>query len=230
VKDLSTRNVITRCNSSGPLYTIRLPSHPAPSPMYAPSALVASTSTWHRCLGHPGVDVMSKLSHDSSVISSKRSHNLCHTCQVGRHICIPFVSSNSYVDNIFVLLHYDIWTSPVVSVSGYKYYLVILDDYSHFVWTFDTFFTLSKKSLMFPHKLAAPSKSSSAIITVSSITPPLAHSSPPKGFFYGCLVHTLYNTPCYGSPNHSLNTFIRILIMHQVGWLIKSKSNGRFFI
>jgi hypothetical protein len=41
VKDLSTRNVITRCNSSRPLYTKCLPSHPAPSsPTSAPSALL----------------------------------------------------------------------------------------------------------------------------------------------------------------------------------------------
>jgi hypothetical protein len=30
VKDLSTRNVITRCDSLGPLYTMRLPSHSTP--------------------------------------------------------------------------------------------------------------------------------------------------------------------------------------------------------
>ncbi|KAK1686527.1 hypothetical protein QYE76_047375 [Lolium multiflorum] len=30
----------------------------------------------------------------------------------------------------------DVWTSPVPSNSGYNYYLVVLDDYSHFVWTF----------------------------------------------------------------------------------------------
>jgi hypothetical protein len=66
VKDLSTRNVITRCNSLRPLYMMCLPSHPAPlSPTSAPSALVASASTWHRRLDHPGVNVMSKLSHDS---------------------------------------------------------------------------------------------------------------------------------------------------------------------
>jgi hypothetical protein len=40
VKDLSTQNMITKCNSSGPLYTMCLPSHPAPSSlMFAPSAL-----------------------------------------------------------------------------------------------------------------------------------------------------------------------------------------------
>jgi HJR/Mrr/RecB family endonuclease len=55
------------------------------------------------------------------------------------------------VDNNFDLMHCDMSTSPVVSVSGYKYYLVILDVHSHFVWTFhlriksETFFTLSKK-------------------------------------------------------------------------------------
>jgi hypothetical protein len=41
VKDLSMRNVVTMCNSLGALYTMRLPSHPAPSsPRSARSALV----------------------------------------------------------------------------------------------------------------------------------------------------------------------------------------------
>jgi hypothetical protein len=33
-------------------------------------------------------------------------------------------------------VHCDLWTSPITSVSGFKYYLVILDDCSHFLWTF----------------------------------------------------------------------------------------------
>jgi hypothetical protein len=152
VKDLSTRNMITRCNSSGPLYTMRLPSHPAhSSPASTPSALVASASTWHRRLDHPGVDVLSKLCHDSSVICSSHTHDLYHACQLGRHIHLPFVSSNTRVDNNFDLIYCDLWSTPDVSVSSYKYSLVILDDHSHFVCTFplrvksDTFSTLSKK-------------------------------------------------------------------------------------
>jgi hypothetical protein len=105
VKDLSTQNVITRCNSLGPLYTMHLPSHPSPSsPTSAPSALVASASAWHRRLSHPGVDVLSKLSHDSSVVCFRRTHDLCHACQLGRHIRLPFVSSNSRADNNFDLI------------------------------------------------------------------------------------------------------------------------------
>ncbi|WVZ98476.1 hypothetical protein U9M48_043916 [Paspalum notatum var. saurae] len=50
---------------------------------------------------------------------------------------------------LFDLVHCDLWTSPVLSVSGYKYYLVVVDDFSHYSWTFplrfksETFSTLS---------------------------------------------------------------------------------------
>ena len=50
VKDLRSKNVLLRCNSSGPLYTLQLPSSSSGS-----CALVATPSptTWHRRLGHP---------------------------------------------------------------------------------------------------------------------------------------------------------------------------------
>jgi hypothetical protein len=137
IKYLSRKNVIARCNSSGPLYTMCLPSHSTPSPCAAPAAvLAASASTWHRCLRHPGVDALSKLSSDSSVICSRRTHNFCHACQLGRYTRMHFASSTSHADNIFDLIHCDLWNSPIVSVFGHKYYLVIIDDRSHFVWTF----------------------------------------------------------------------------------------------
>jgi len=62
---------------------------------------------------------------------------------------LPFSVSSSRATNKFDLIHCDLWTSPIVSVSGYKYYLVILDDYSHHLWTFplrlkfDTYSTLT---------------------------------------------------------------------------------------
>jgi hypothetical protein len=115
VKDLSMRNKIIMCNSSGPLYTMHRPSHPAPSsPMSAPSTLVASASTWHRRLGHPSVNILPKLFHDSSVVCSRCSHDIFHACQLGCHIRLPFVSFNSRADNNFDLIHYDLQTSPLL--------------------------------------------------------------------------------------------------------------------
>jgi transposase InsO family protein len=148
VKDLATRTPLACCDSSGPLYTLRPSTFGATSP----SALVSTTSstTWHRRLGHPGPDVMTKI--PSSLDSScSRGHfeGLCHACQLGRHTRLPFTTSYSRAEQAFDLVHCDLWTSPVLSLSGYKYYLVILDDFSHFLWTFplrlksDTFTTLT---------------------------------------------------------------------------------------
>ena len=75
--------------------------------------------------------------------------SICHACQLGRHVRLPFHMSSSRASRPFELIHCDLWTSPVASVSGHKYYLVILDDFSHYLWTFplrlksDTFSTLS---------------------------------------------------------------------------------------
>jgi hypothetical protein len=54
---------------------------------------------------------------------------------------------NNNTEKAFKLMHLDLWTSRIVSVSRSKYYLVILHDLTHYLWTFplkyDTFTTLS---------------------------------------------------------------------------------------
>jgi hypothetical protein len=131
VKDLQTRNMIARCNSSSDLYLFY------PLTTSTSAFIAAPTSLCHRRLGHLGREALSKLI-SSSVISCNKDdlHHICHACQLGRHTRLPFGSSSSRALHNFDLMHCDLWTSPVVSVSGYKYYLVVLDDYSHYIWTF----------------------------------------------------------------------------------------------
>jgi transposase InsO family protein len=83
----------------------------------------------------------------SSDIPCTQAHDehLCHACQLGRYVRLPFHSS-SHAAYIFDLVHCDLWTSPVISISGYKYYLVVVDDFSHYSWTFP----LRAKSDAFP--------------------------------------------------------------------------------
>jgi hypothetical protein len=80
---------------------------------------------------------MTKLS--STLDSCNRGHfeGLCHACQLDRHTRLPFTTSSSRAEQAFDLVHCDLWTSPIIlSLSGYKYYLVILDDFSHFYGLF----------------------------------------------------------------------------------------------
>jgi hypothetical protein len=141
VKDLPTRRVILRCDSSDPLYPLRSMT----------SSLHATTSSlWHQRLGHPGSAVLTQLAQ-SSVIPLTPNENtpICHACQLGRHVRLPFHSSSSHATRNFQLIHCDLWTSLITSVSGHKYYLAILGDCSHYLWTFplrlksDTFSTLT---------------------------------------------------------------------------------------
>jgi hypothetical protein len=89
VKDLTIRNVIARSNSTGPLYTLHLPSSTASnrtspcamSTIFTPRILaVVAMSTWHRRLGHPGPDALSSLSRSSLISYSSTTHDFCHAC------------------------------------------------------------------------------------------------------------------------------------------------------
>jgi hypothetical protein len=127
MKDLRTKDILLRSNSSRPLYTLQVPATSS-----APCVLVAtpSSTTWHHRLGHPGTAVLQSLARSSSIHCSEPSDDsLCHACQLRRHVRLPFSTS----------LSRDLWTSPVISVLGFKYNLAIIDDCSHFLWTF-TFF------------------------------------------------------------------------------------------
>jgi hypothetical protein len=107
----------------------------------------------------------------------------CHACQLGKHTRLPFCSSSHCTEHAFDLMHLDLWTSLVISVLGYKYYPVILDDFTHYLWTFplklksDTFTTLSNSLLMCLISSAGRSKPSSATTGVSLTTLPPGSSS-----------------------------------------------------
>ncbi|WVZ86115.1 hypothetical protein U9M48_032949 [Paspalum notatum var. saurae] len=67
VKDSATRRPLLRCDSSGPLYTLRFPPSAAPStsPSHSSSAAFAittSSTTWHRRLGHPALRLLMSIS------------------------------------------------------------------------------------------------------------------------------------------------------------------------
>ena len=115
--------MILRCSSSGDLYPITSPPH-------ALTAVAADSTLWHRRLGHPGLDAFRRLVSTSSLPMNKvlKDPSLCHACQLGRHVRLPFSVSTTRTKRPFELIHCDLWTSPIESVYGYKYFLVILDE------------------------------------------------------------------------------------------------------
>ncbi|GJT12448.1 ribonuclease H-like domain-containing protein [Tanacetum coccineum] len=121
VKDFLTCHILLRCDNSGDLYQVTKSSN-------LPATFVStSSSTWHQRLGHPGDKVLRSLSsrHFISCNKEKSSH-ICHACHLGKHVKLPFHSSDSIVTKCFDIIHSDLWTSPIGSQVAYL--LIYVDD------------------------------------------------------------------------------------------------------
>ncbi|KAI3815032.1 hypothetical protein L1987_14684 [Smallanthus sonchifolius] len=143
VKDLKTRIPILRCNSTGDLYLL---TPQMLSKTKSPSANVAITQTlWHQRLGHPGSCPLQSLKKSSFITFSKSNKRVCEPCVFGKSVKLPFINSCNRTYLPFEIVHSDLWTSPILSSGGHRYYVLFIDDFSDFLWTFP----ISRKSQVF---------------------------------------------------------------------------------
>lgn len=96
---------------------------------------------WHSRIGHPSDIIMN---NEMSCIngSSITGNSKCTSCPLGKSHKLPFHSQHVKALKSFDLIYADLWTSPIVSTTV-KYYLLLVDDYSRYMWNY----FLSHKSL-----------------------------------------------------------------------------------
>jgi hypothetical protein len=144
-----------------------------------------------------GLNALSKISTTSAIICSKPWDLLvCLVCQLGQHTRLPFHQSSSCATQYFDLIHYDLWISPIVSISGSKYYPIILYDFHTIlrlflcIWSVRLFRLSPGSSLLSVLSSVARSRVSSATMGVSLTTPPHNSSSLPMATNSRCPAHT----------------------------------------
>lgn len=82
----------------------------------------------------------------SSIFScNKDSLQFCNACQLGKHLKLPFSKSNNTTLLPFDIIHFDLWTSPLPILSGFRYYVLFLDELTHYLWVYP----LRRKSEVF---------------------------------------------------------------------------------
>jgi transposase InsO family protein len=106
------------------------------------SALLASTSEEeaklilkHCQLGHMSFDTMSKVFPDE-MSKVDKSKLMCDACEYGKHTRTTYISRGLRSILPFVLVHSDVWTSPIASVSGAKYFITFIDCHSRMTWIY----------------------------------------------------------------------------------------------
>lgn len=145
MKDLQTRRTLLRCESAGDLYPLPA-SFNKPSSASSTALLVSSLMLWHKRLGHTNEAVLRSLSSSNSFPYNKEKFpNSCPPCFLGKQIKLPFHTSKSVITEPFEIVHSHVWTSPIPSMSGIRYYVLFLDHFTQFLWVYH----IRKKSEVF---------------------------------------------------------------------------------
>jgi len=136
-QDLMTGKIIGRGRESGGLYVLETTIPKMPNPKVPKLVACSSTMTplelYYR-LGHPSLPILKKLFPHFQ----KLSHLNCESCQFAKHHRYSYVPRvNKRVASPFELIHSDVWgPCPVLSKSGFRYFVTFIDDYSCVTWLY----------------------------------------------------------------------------------------------
>lgn len=94
---------------------------------------------WHVFLGHPSLSTMRHLEGISEKFTESVVKELeqCDVCLKAKHCREPFPVLERMTDNLFELIHVDIWGSySEDNICSTKFMLTIVEDFSRVTWTF----------------------------------------------------------------------------------------------
>ncbi|KAJ9560164.1 hypothetical protein OSB04_005324 [Centaurea solstitialis] len=101
-----------------------------------------SAIDWHHRLGHPALAILkSLLSSFNPNVVNDFSFN-CNACQCNKSHKLPFHNNSLVSQSPLELLYTDLWTSPLHSHDGLKYYVIFVDHSTKYIW----FYPLKHKS------------------------------------------------------------------------------------
>lgn len=122
-----------RCDITGDLYPLFSNTQATSSSNHS---AFSTSDIWHHRLGHPDDAILQNLSRKRFIdCNNKACKTFCSSCPIGKYSKLPFYDSLSFTYLPFDIIHSDLWTSPLVSSSGHRYYVLFLDDYRKFLWT-----------------------------------------------------------------------------------------------
>jgi hypothetical protein len=138
VKDLRTRKLLLQGPSRDGLYPWPSTALSLPSSPHAFLGERVSVDLWHNRFGHPALRVVrAVLSKFSLPISTNKAAPVCSSCQQGKLHKFHFPLNSSVSAHPLDLLFLDVWgPAPVVSSNNKRYFLCIVEDYSHYSWLF----------------------------------------------------------------------------------------------
>lgn len=100
-----------------------------------------SVDLWHMRLGHVSYSKLNMMMKNSTLKGlprlNVRTYTICAGCQYGKAHQLPYEESKFQVKEPLQLVHSDVF-GPVKqpSISGNRYMVTFIDDFSRYVWVF----------------------------------------------------------------------------------------------
>lgn len=92
---------------------------------------------WHAKLGHPTFHVLKHVLNKIQIDCAKSAISFCDSCKIGKLHQLPFANCPITAKQPLELVYSDVWgPAPMVSIGGYRYYIVFVDAYTRYSWLF----------------------------------------------------------------------------------------------
>ncbi|XP_033144322.1 uncharacterized protein LOC103859022 isoform X1 [Brassica rapa] len=137
VKDLSSGVPLIQGKTKDELY--EWPAQPTTlQAFFASSKPKTTLSDWHFRLGHPAASILKNVVSNFSLpcTQSVSQNTLCPDCSINKSHKLPFHQNTIISSRPLQYIYTDLWSSPIVSVDNYKYYLVLVDHFSRYTWLY----------------------------------------------------------------------------------------------
>ena len=137
VKDLQTGTVLLKGPCVDGVY-----SWPFSRSPHVFVTQVSDGSSWHHKLGHPSPPILKFLQSRFQLGISHSKSDFCNSCSINKSHRLPFQKSTISSTFPLEVIYSDLWTSPVISHDGYRYYVIFVDHFTKYIW----FYPLKHKS------------------------------------------------------------------------------------
>lgn len=99
---------------------------------------MAGDKSWHSLLGHPSSSILSSIisSFSIPISSSNQKQSACSECLINKSHKLPFSHSSIVSKRPLEYICTDVWTSPILSIDNFKYYVVLIDHFTRYTCLF----------------------------------------------------------------------------------------------
>ena len=130
VKDLHTGTILLKGKATDGVY-----EWPPSTPLIAFSSIKTTLFNWHHRLGHPALPILKHIisTHALDTTSSRMLQFSCNACHCNKSHKLSFSMSTLISTRPLQIIFSDVWTSPILSSDGYKYYAIFIDHFTKYI-------------------------------------------------------------------------------------------------